>query len=107
MAATLQKKVKTLHLHACTWRLGIDLIGLMDNGEGRIDCVFRLTRFRPRHWSIIVPLLPKDRPSTMGLDISFPSRFTLSGEEEEVVGGKQVDLQSLLEDSSLNEDSKN
>jgi transcription-repair coupling factor (superfamily II helicase) len=48
LPATLQTKLKTMHLHACTRRLGIDLIGLVDNGDGRIDCVMRSPGLRPR-----------------------------------------------------------
>ena len=54
----------------------------------------------------MLPLLPRGL-SPKGLDIIFPSRFTLSGEEGEVKGGRKVDLRSLLEDPSLNEDNEN
>ena len=106
LPASLQNKLKTMHLHACTRRLGIDLIGLMDNGEGRIDCIMRSPGLRPRHWGIIVPLLPRGVPPK-GLDVIFPSRFTISGDEEEFSGGKKLDLKSLLEDPSLDEDAEN
>ena len=36
----------------------------------------------------------------------FPARFTISGDEEEVKGGKKIDLKKLLEDPSLDEDSE-
>lgn len=104
--AALQKKLKTLHLHACTRKLGIDLVGLMDNGDGRIDCILRSPGLRPRHWGIIVPLLPRSLPPK-GLDVVFPARFTLSGDEQEIIGGKKVDLKDLLEDPSLDEDADN
>lgn len=106
LPAPLQSSLKTLHLHACTRRLGIDLIGLVDNGDGRIDCVMRSPGLRPRHMAIIVPLLPKAVPIN-GLDVVFPLRFTKSGEEEEIRGGKRIDLTSLLEDQSLDEDADN
>jgi len=103
---TLQGNLKTMHLHACTRRLGIDVIGLVDNGDGRIDCVMRSTGLRPRHWGTILPLLPKG-VAPKGLDVIFPARFTISGSEESVVGGKKIDLKTLLEDSNLDEDNDN
>ena len=104
--AAMQSKLKTMHLHACTRRLGIDLIGLVDNGEGRIDCVMRSPGLRPRHWGIILPLLPR-KTAPKGLDVVFPARFTKNGEEDqEVQGGKKIDLKALLEDPSLDEDNE-
>ncbi|KAL3916882.1 MAG: hypothetical protein SGILL_004974, partial [Bacillariaceae sp.] len=106
LPATLQGKLKTMHLHACTRRLGIDLIGLVDNGDGRIDCVMRSPGLRPRHWGIILPLLPK-KTAPKGLDVVFPARFTKNGkEDQEVEGGKKIDLKALLEDPSLDEDNE-
>jgi transcription-repair coupling factor (superfamily II helicase) len=99
----LQAKLKTMHLHACTRRLGIDLIGLIDNGDGRIDCIMRSPGLRPRHWGMILPMLPKG-VAPVGLDVVFPARFTGSGDEEEIQGGKLVNLKALLEDPSLDED---
>lgn len=104
--AALQKKLKTLHLHACSRILGIDLVGLMDNGEGRVDCILRSPGLRPRHWGIIVPLLSRGVPPK-GLDVIFPARLTLSGDEQEIVGGKKIDLKELLEDPSLDDDADN
>jgi len=104
--SALQNKLKTLHLHACTRKLGIDLVGLMDNGDGRIDCILRSPGLRPRHWGIIVPLLNRGVPPK-GLDVIFPARFTLSGDEQEIVGGRKVNLHELLEDPSLDEDADN
>ncbi|KAG7367315.1 transcription-repair coupling factor [Nitzschia inconspicua] len=102
--ASLQTKLKTMHLHSCTRRLGIDLIGLMDNGNGRIDCIMRSPGLRPRHWGIILPLLPKG-VAPKGLDVMFPARLTKSGSvDQEVKGGETVDLKALLEDPSLDED---
>ncbi len=104
--ALLQNKLKTLHLHACTRKVGIDLVGLMDNGDGRIDCILRSPGLRPRHWGIIVPLLNRSIPPK-GLDVIFPARFTLSGEEQEIVGGQKVDLKELLEDPTADDDADN
>lgn len=102
----LQGKLKTMHLHACTRRLGIDIIGLIDNGDGRIDCIMRSPGLRPRHWGIILPLLPKG-VAPKGLDVVFPARFTKSGaDDQEVRGGTQVDLKALMEDPSLDEDNE-
>lgn len=106
LPASLQNRLKTLHLHACTRRLGIDVIGLMDNGDGRIDCIMRSPGLRPRHLGIIIPLLPKGVP-IRGMDVVFPPRFTKSGDEDEIVGGKRLDLQNLLEDPSLDDDADN
>ena len=104
--ATLQTKLKTMHLHACTRILGIDLIGLVDNGDGRIDCVLRSPGLRPRHLATIIPTLPNGMP-TKGLDIVFPERFTITGDEVEVIGGTRVDVKALLQDPSLDEDAEN
>ncbi len=105
LPANLQTKLKTMHLHACTRRLGIDVIGLVENEEGGTDCVMRSTGLRPRHWGKILSLLPKG-VAPKGLDVIFPDRFTLSGEEEEMKGGKRVDLKKLIEDPTLEEDSE-
>jgi hypothetical protein len=104
LPTVLQNQLKTLHLHACTRRLGIDLVGLVDTGnDGRIDCVLRSPGFRPRHWATIVPLLAKGVPPK-GLDVVFPARFTLTGEEVEVLGGRKVDFRSLVKEESLSDD---
>jgi hypothetical protein len=95
-----------MHLHASTRRLGIDLIGLVDNGDGRIDCIMRSPGLRPRHWGIILPLLPK-KTAPKGLNVIFPARFTKNGQEDqEIQGGDKVDLKALLEDPSLDEDNE-
>ena len=104
--ASLQSKIKTMHLHACTRRLGIDLVGLVDNGDGRIDCILRSPGLRPRHLAQIIPMLPRG-VLTKGLDVVFPARFTISHEEEEIVGGKKVDLDTLQQDPSMDEDAEN
>lgn len=103
LPATLQTKLKTMHLHACTRRLGVDVIGLVENEEGEVDCVMRSTGLRPRHWGKILSLLPKG-VAPRGLDVVFPARFTISGDDEEIKGGKRIDLKKLLEDPSLDED---
>jgi len=105
LPARLQQKLKTMHLHACARRLGIDLVGLVDNGNGRIDCLLRSPGLRPRHWAAICSSLPKGLP-TKGLDAVFPARFTASGNEEESDGGKELDLKVLLSDGSLDEDAE-
>ena len=99
----LQVQLKTLHLHACTRRLGIDLVGTVDAGDGTMECVLRSPGLRPRHWAMILPNMPR-KAAPKGLDVCFPSRFTLSGEEEEYSGGRKIDLKRLLEDESLSED---
>lgn len=98
----LQEKLKVMHLHACTRRLGIDLVGLV-KVDDNIQCVLRSPGLRPRHWATIVPMLPKGVP-TRGLNVCFPARFTLSGENEQILGGKRLDLQALLTDESLDDD---
>lgn len=104
LSAKLQSQLKTLHLHACTRRLGIDLVGLVDKGDGNVDCVLRSPGFRPRHWAIILEQFPR-RAAPKGLDVCFPARFTLSGLEETIEGGKKVDLSRLVSDDSSSEDS--
>jgi len=102
--ASVQFQLKTMHLHACTRRLGVDLVGLVQDEESRqIDCVLRSPGLRPRHWAKIVSLMPKGI-APKGLNVVFPPRFTASGEEEEAIGGKKMDLKALLTDSSLGED---
>ena len=101
--AKLQANLKRMHLHACTRRLGVDLVGLQDNGEGRIDCILRSPGLRPRHWGQICSQLPKGMPPK-GLNVVFPPRLTASGEEEEIAGGKRIDLKGLLEDANLDDD---
>lgn len=106
LPASLQNKLKTMHLHACTRRLGIDLIGLVENEEGQMDCIMRSPGLRPRHWGTILPKLPKG-VAPRGFNAVFPARFTRSGDEEEVMGGKKIDLKELMEDDSLDEDNEN
>lgn len=98
----LQVQLKTMHLHACTRRLGIDLVGLVRTELGT-DCVLRSPGLRPRHWASIVSSLPRGT-APRGLDVIFPARFTLSGVDEIVVGGKKVDLAILVTEETLSED---
>jgi len=95
LPVNLQLKLKTMHLHACTRRLGIDLIGLADNGEGRIDCILRSPGLRPRHIEEIAPSLPKG-VMIKGLDAVFPPRFCRNGEEGEIRGGMRFNIQSTF-----------
>ena len=100
----VQFQLKTMHLHACTRRLGIDVVGLVQNEEtGNLDCVLRSPGLRPRHWAKIVSLLPKG-VAPKGLNACFPPRFTASGEEEEAIGGKKINLKALLMDESISGD---
>jgi hypothetical protein len=50
-----------------------------------------------------VPLLAKGVPPK-GLDVVFPARFTLTGEEVEVLGGRKVDFRALVKEESLSDD---
>lgn len=105
LPSTLQNQLKTLHLHACTRRLGIDLVGLVDvfgNGK-RIDCILRSPGLRPRHWATIVPMLAKGI-APKGLDVVFPARFTVTGEEVEVIGGRKMNLLELVKEETFNEE---
>ena len=105
---SLQLRLKKVHLHACTKQLGIDLVGFLDNGEddGTADCVLRSPGLRPRHLSIILSSL-KRKSLPRGLSVVFPARFTAAGvDEEEISGGKKIDLRALLEDETLNSDNE-
>ncbi len=85
-----------MHLHACTRILGIDLVGMIKTGKSTADCVLRSPGLRPRHWIYISQSLPKAVP-TKGLDVIFPARFTVMGEEDiEVTGGKLIDSRKLM-----------
>lgn len=101
----IQSQLKSMHLHACTRRLGVDLVGMVDvNGDGsQWDCVLRSPGLRPRHWATIVPLLPKEAVPR-GVDVCFPGRFAVNGEETAILGGRKLDLKELLTDDSLSEE---
>jgi transcription-repair coupling factor (superfamily II helicase) len=108
LPAALQNQLKTLHLHACTRKLGVDLVGLVPcveddaKEDSRMDCVLRSPGLRPRHWATIVSQLPS-KMGPKGLNVIFPHRFTVSGKDEEVVGGTKIEW-SLIVDESSGED---
>jgi superfamily II DNA or RNA helicase len=103
LPASLQSQLKTMHLHACTRRLGIDLVGVVSNGDSGWDCVLRSPGLRPRHWAMVAPQLPKGAlPGSVS--VSFPSRLTHNQEEVEIRGGSAMDLKALLMDESLAEE---
>jgi len=102
----LQDKLKTLHLHACTRTLGIDLVAPLPTSpnDDSFDCILRCTGLRPRHWLKIAELLPKNIP-TRGLDVIFPSRFGLQGEEEIFIpGGRTIDASGLMLNQNFKDD---
>mmetsp|Transcript_24990 Transcript_24990/g.36953 ORF Transcript_24990/g.36953 Transcript_24990/m.36953 type:complete len:1110 (+) Transcript_24990:134-3463(+) len=92
LPVTLQRKLKTLHLHACTRTLGIDLVGFVENGDGTSDCVLRSPGLRPRHWINISASLSKKLP-TKSLDAVFPARFAKSTEDIVMTGGEAISLE--------------
>jgi CRISPR/Cas system-associated endonuclease/helicase Cas3 len=107
LPANLQAKLKTMHFHACTRRLGIDLVGLVENDNGSLDCVLRSPGLRPRHLSMIIPGLPKE-VLTPGLSVVFPKRFSKKDIEIRIDGAKKYDFTTILEDPSVNdEDAEN
>jgi len=95
----LQEKLKTLHLHACTRTLGIDLVAAQStDDDGNFDAVLRCAGLRPRHYLKICQLLPKSIP-TKGLDVIFPSRYTVNpdeGKDVHILGGTKIDASHLL-----------
>ena len=104
----LQNQLKTMHLHACTRRLGIDLIGLIvvgttEDGEDVVDCVLRSPGLRPRHLATIVPALPR-KVLPAGMDVIFPARFAVSGMHQEMSGGQKVDWNAIMAEESAHED---
>jgi transcription-repair coupling factor (superfamily II helicase) len=112
LPSSLQSQLKTMHLHACTRRLGIDLVGLVENGEEtadgdaeskNMDVVLRSPGLRPRHWATIVSMFPRGIPPP-GLNVCFPARFTVTGVDEEIAGGRKIDLKELLTDATLGDD---
>lgn len=98
----LQSKMKTLHLHACTRTLGIDLVGLVRNADGTKDCVLRSPGLRPRHWAYISQQLPKNVP-TKGIDVIFPARLARTQKDVVMEGGQPIDL-SILQPKHEDED---
>ena len=109
LPTALQSQLKSLHLHACTRKLGIDLVGRVvvpsaEDGTTAEECVWRSPGLRPRHWATIVSQLP-GQMAPPGLNVRFPPRFTVSGAEEEVVGGQKIDWSRILsEDSGIDDD---
>lgn len=96
----LQDKLKTLHLHACTRTLGIDLVAVQYNDDGTFDGILRCAGLRPRPWLKIRQLLPK-KASIRGLDVIFPPRYHRDGDKEVyLTGGKPIDTTELLIDSN-------
>lgn len=96
LPAKLQAKLKTLHLHACTRRLGIDLVGAIKSETGTRDCILRSPSIRPRHWARICKTLPK-KMAPPGLDLIVPARFSPTGEEFVIQGGKKYNWDQILE----------
>lgn len=95
---SLQSSLKTLHLHACTRQLGIDLAGLVVNSKGTEDMILRSPGLRVRHWVYISQLLPKQMP-TNGLDVIFPARLVRMSKDLVIKGGKPIDLEKLRPES--------
>mmetsp|Transcript_4509 Transcript_4509/g.12702 ORF Transcript_4509/g.12702 Transcript_4509/m.12702 type:complete len:1259 (-) Transcript_4509:34-3810(-) len=93
----VQKQLKTLHLHACTRILGIDLVGMVTSidAEGTKECILRSPGLRLRHWIEISRSLPRGAP-TKGLDVILPSRFNADQGEVEIRGGKKIDMSTIL-----------
>mmetsp|Transcript_5616 Transcript_5616/g.11583 ORF Transcript_5616/g.11583 Transcript_5616/m.11583 type:complete len:1097 (-) Transcript_5616:41-3331(-) len=105
LPAIVQRKLKTMHLHACTRRLGIDLVGSVKvNDEGQYDCFLRSPGLRPRHIATISHKLPR-LALPKGIDVIFPSRFTASGGVEVLLGGKKIDAEALAPEDSGEEES--
>ncbi len=68
---------------------------MVKTGKGTADCILRSPGLRPRHWIYISQSLPKAVP-TKGLDVIFPARFTISGNDDvEITGGKMIDNRHL------------
>jgi hypothetical protein len=90
--------MKTLHLHACTRTLGVDLVGLLSDGSG--DLVLRSPALRPRHWATVCNSLPNNKAPKM-LDALFPGRFSPDAKEIAVAGGTRLEerLQRLGQQS--------
>jgi len=104
LPAIVQRKLKTMHLHACTRRLGIDLVGAVKaDDEGTYDCILRSPGLRPRHIARIAHKLPRFA-LPKGIDACFPSRFTVSGDDEEVIGGRKINSEALAPDDSEEEE---
>jgi len=99
LPAQLQKNLKTMHLHVCAKRIGVDVVGIYEG-----DIILRCPGIRPRHLQQILKLLPK--PSLpKGLQMVFPSRMMNTDKDDEdeaqLNEGGIMDLRSLLEDPTL------
>jgi len=95
LPSSLQANLKTLHLHACTRILGIDLVGLSPQDQSMI---LRTPGLRPRHWAMICSSLKNISPK--GFNVVFPARFFGNEKSMEIVGGSKVDSKAMLNDSS-------
>jgi len=95
LSSFLQSKLKTLHLHACTRTLGIDLVVPEEKSDDGFDCILRCPGLRPWHWVQICRLLPKGIP-TKGIDAVFPSRFSKGQDETIIVGGEKMNVNDLV-----------
>lgn len=103
LPTSLQAHLKTLHLHACTRQLGIDLGGLIENSKGTKDMILRSPGLRLRHWLYICQYLPKQMP-TKGLDVVFPARFVRMSKDFVIRGGKPIDLETLRAENNDDDD---
>jgi len=98
---SLQAKLKTLHLHACTRQLSIDLVGMIKSPTHPeiMDCVLRSPALRPRHWAIICSS-SKQKQSPKGVNVIFPSRFFRKKRQThqvQIIGGSRLNVQKLLD----------
>jgi hypothetical protein len=103
LPSSLQTNLKTLHLHACTRQLGIDLGGLVDNSKGTQDMILRSPGLRLRHWLYICQYLSKQMP-TKGLDVVFPARLVRMSKDLVIKGGKPIDIEAMRPDNNDDED---
>jgi len=98
-------KLKSLHLHASTRMLGIDLVGIDENGNGILRC----PGLRPRMWAAMVNALPSGTPPP-GLRAIFPPRFSRSkkGPDADYTGTSadfEISMADLVNyDSSISSD---
>jgi hypothetical protein len=87
--------MKTLHLHACTRTLGVDMVGLVGD-----DLVLRSPGLRPRHWATICNSFPK-QITPKHVNAIFPGRFSPNSRQVIVEGGTKLEerLQRLGQQS--------
>jgi len=75
--------MKTLHFHAVTRILGIDIVGVVEKESNKeLDCILRSPGLRPRHWAFISESLPGSGPHKE-LDVVFPHRFTSRDDDDD------------------------